>query len=306
MIYVKYSTSKFATIHEVCRETFEEQTRNKFPWEQGTPVRKQYAICPACDNPVRLVGIYRKMDKRPHRVHTEKDIEGLQRHVLQKYMYCMLSKRSKYIDDAERFTEPNESQIELCHILQNNFHKVVYIAEKILHIRGSNNFWSSTLEQFIASKGYLYPWITLENLPWMLIYFGLSQKNIFNQDIVLESKIHQVITDKCNNASFDKVIIHANKSYGKLSKSENAKGFLKPICLRFSGHKKQMIEDVLNETMTLYVDSGSVEIYKQSIEVDQHYFRNILLKPDWKESERCKKLLNSAKEIMEKYNINNQ
>lgn len=44
---------------EIVRTEFERDTRKLEPWYQVTgDKQREYAVCPACDNPVRLVGLY--------------------------------------------------------------------------------------------------------------------------------------------------------------------------------------------------------------------------------------------------------
>ena len=144
-----------APTYEVTRANFEKQTGNAKPWEQGFPEKRQYSICPVCNNPVRLVGIYKATIPKPYGAHAGETVEGLPIHNLQKYEYCTLSRKGKRVNDTERFDKPDASQKELCHILCNNFHKVVYVIEKVLGIQGSTAFWRTRLEQFMASKGYM-------------------------------------------------------------------------------------------------------------------------------------------------------
>jgi hypothetical protein len=57
--------------HPINRETVEYLLAGQFPWFQRNPERRvdqYFAVCPWCNNPVQLKGLYRKQDNSPHRV----------------------------------------------------------------------------------------------------------------------------------------------------------------------------------------------------------------------------------------------
>lgn len=50
-------------VHKIGREQFEEDTGKKAPWyqEEGNETI-QFAVCPACNNPIRIIALYKRHD----------------------------------------------------------------------------------------------------------------------------------------------------------------------------------------------------------------------------------------------------
>ena len=67
-------------IHRISKEQFENDTNKQWPWyqEKGTET-VQYAVCPACDNPIRLVALYKRYENSPspHGRHSPESIQGI-------------------------------------------------------------------------------------------------------------------------------------------------------------------------------------------------------------------------------------
>lgn len=63
------------------KEGFEAETFRRDPWYQPGSAGKlaQFAVCPACDNPVQLVGLYELPPnvKNPFGKHATKSIRGI-------------------------------------------------------------------------------------------------------------------------------------------------------------------------------------------------------------------------------------
>ena len=295
MRYVKFDLGRTAKTFEVNKESFEKITNNKEPWEQlqiKGEKKKQYAICPCCDNPVRLIGLYRVIKKRPYGAHAGKDIKGLPIHNQFRYEYCSLSKKGKKINDEEQYIEADKIQKELYYILRDNFHKIVYFIENKLGFEGSNSFWEKRLNLFMGTGGYLYPWISLENLPWMFCYFGIGGTAIYNQNIKCDTSIYNCILENCKKAQLLPV---KNTKYFRL---QNNGEFLEPIKFRFSLHQAKLTDEgELLEELTMYIGFGSKEIYKEIIIIDQSHFRK-LLDYDWHDNARWMEIRAMSAEIM--------
>jgi len=264
--------------------------------------KKEYAICPACNNPVRLFGLYKKMDKQPYGAHTGKTIEGseplLPKHNVENYEYCPLSRKGKRVGDKDaRHSNPTDIQLAVYDILKNNFHKVVYVIERALKFKGSNAFWEKALKSFIESKAYLYPWITIANCPWMLCFFGVNNLALYKQGILINSSLYDCIEENCKNARFITI-----NDEPELATLENNGSFLDTVSFRFSSHNSHLEDDQnLIETIQWCINFGSKdpkEIFNRKITVNQKSFKAILGHKWQGIDARWRHLCNMAEKLM--------
>jgi hypothetical protein len=49
--------------HPLDKTTFEEQSRINSPYYLNDDT--QYAVCPRCDNPIRIIGLYKRLENTP-------------------------------------------------------------------------------------------------------------------------------------------------------------------------------------------------------------------------------------------------
>ena len=78
---------------------FEEISFKKKPFYQsdhrGKPV--QYAICPACDNPIQIISLYKRRpdSPKPYGKHVPKSIPGVAEYFQEAYDVCPLADHKK-------------------------------------------------------------------------------------------------------------------------------------------------------------------------------------------------------------------
>lgn len=75
------------------REVFEQKTGKKPPYYPDTTNPEngpQYAVCPACDNPVQLIGLYRinKQTPYPYAKHHTQSLAGIAQYIQENYEHC--------------------------------------------------------------------------------------------------------------------------------------------------------------------------------------------------------------------------
>ena len=82
---VKYRLGK-TRVYEVSLKNFKELTQEKYPYMQiDSSGKVAYAICPLCENPAKLLGVYAKLEKQePHARHIKKNITGIADKVVSK------------------------------------------------------------------------------------------------------------------------------------------------------------------------------------------------------------------------------
>jgi|GEM_PF-3430105 len=294
---VVFELSIFAQEYGVSEKQFELGTGRKYPWEQGVPRTKRYALCPVCNNPVRLVGLYKSVKPKPYGAHVARNVPGLPAHNDHRYANCPRYVGITPINENARYDEPEPHQLELCQVLRDNIHKIIYVAESTLDIRGTVNFWRKCIEKFVGSKGYLYPRISIDNLPWLFLYFGANQADLYRQNVKLNSDMHRAIVSNCSNAKFE--ISSESAQYGALVRGD---GYLDNISLRFTGYEVVSRENTAYEKMTIYVDFRDREIYKAQLDVVPSLLRR-MLRSRWDDNKRNKALQDVATEVMAKLGL---
>ena len=300
MRYVKFSVERTAPQYEVSKKNFEEQTKKLSPWQlkdEYTNEERYYAICPKCDNPVRLIGLYKATNRQPFASHTGKTIKGglpiLPPHNQKRYEYCPLSKKSKRIDPDEHLYAPEKIHIELYNIMRENFDKLVYFIENMLEIECSTNFWREALTMYVNSKGWLFRWISLENMPWAFCYMAMCQKKLYGQKIKIGGYLHKAIEGKCEQDAF-------SKNTGKYVRITNqGSTYLPSITLRFIGYDYSIDSDgYLVEIMRVCLDYANEEILSKQMTLDQQQFRNLLRYEMRYNIEKWKRLREVGHEMM--------
>lgn len=297
MKYFKVKAKHSAPRYRITSNNFVKYTLNKYPFEQvnSSGSLSQYAICPSCSNTIQLIGLTHATKVTPHGKHTGKSIKGFTPWNQQKYIFCPFAKHSEYIPPNDEMLLPNITKdvIELYELLKNNFDRAVFLLEKSMNIKCSNNFWRKSLLQYITNKTYLYPWLTEANLPYVFALRGMTQQSCFGQQFVKDSSVFYALS-KYQGIKF---VASYKNNYEVLRNNESK--FIKPV-FRLTNHKQTASTgDILKETMDLYIDDNSngITIYKKRIEFDETFFQNLIHSKS-ANVYRNKELLNLASEIM--------
>jgi hypothetical protein len=271
---------------EITSDNFEKDTRKKKPYYINEDV--QYAICPRCDNPIQIIGLYKKLavTEKPYGRHVPKDIPKLARYDQEAYDYCPLANPQKPRPDARRKKLSDISRAIL-RLLRDEFDRVVYILSQDTGIDFSDNLLREMLRTFIAAKGFLYPWATNGNLPWMFGYMAHS-KPLFGQRLVETCTLRKNILAFAPNAVFSE--------RGYLT---NNGGYLDPIQFCFMHHKFE--NNGHDETLKFLVSQsrseGDVTLHEEILHIDQRRFLNLLAVP----AEKAKRNLRHLKLAREEF-----
>lgn len=84
---------KSTKIKKISKETFEKDTGKLKPYYQEGK-DSQYAVCPVCDNPISIIGLYNpKAKTKPYGKHYPRDVENLAVYDSHKYETCPYASR---------------------------------------------------------------------------------------------------------------------------------------------------------------------------------------------------------------------
>jgi hypothetical protein len=283
--------------YEITRENFERETGNQPPYEliDESMQKRYYAVCPLCENPIQLIGLYKaiRSSEKPYGKHCGKDIdERLPSHNSYTYHYCPYASHQKAYDNWSAEDIPLTPHTrELYDIFRDYFDCAAYIISETIGVKLSRAVCRNMLKAFSVNKVHLYHGLTINNLPLMAAYFGLSQQSLFGQSVKIGSDLYNGLTEKCPDVDFSE----QSNGYARLK----TKRFIN-INIRFSLHKQVVSNENLEETITFFVDVDDTKaVFQKVIEIDQSFFLKMIYNADNRQNQfRDFEKLDIAKEIL--------
>lgn len=237
---------------------------------------KHLALCPRCNNPVAILGIYKKINVAPHA--KEVNIPNVAQYDEYKFQNCPYhNKRADYIKEYVDETEELQRQ-DLYKIAKEHYDKAIYLLQKETGIYITLAMAETLAENYVIMRAYNYIDATVYNIPWYLIYsfhgFPLYHmiirknstlyKHLLQQGFVLKnSKIKEHIYVADNKGC---LLTATNYRY-VVDKNDNLNEWLDFSILR--------PDDKVTDTL-LYVAMD-----RFSIKVDSYYFGNLINYSDW-------------------------
>lgn len=289
-----------APIYEISKNNFERVTEQKSPYyvynEKNELV--QFAVCPICDNPIEIIGLYKRLKntEHPYGKHFPKSLSGLAEYNQQAYDFCPYADKRKSVNINSRKTKLTDFEKNIYYLIREQFDRVIYILSKQLDIKITNNAARNMLTTYVSGKGWLYPWSTLNNLPWVIGHLSWSKK-LYGQPILKNSPLYSAISEKCPAASF----VPCDKYGGEYDILLSKEGMFLDLNYCIIEHNRAVVNDELLETMEFVVSEGGVgkvkNIFTKTLTVNQDYFLNLVNLSKNRE-QRNYKLLEIAKEVM--------
>lgn len=240
---------------------------------------KHLALCPRCNNPVAILGVYKKINVAPHARHAKGvNIPNVVQYDEYKFQKCPYhNKRANYIKEYVDETEEPQRQ-ELYKIAKEHYDKVIYLLQKETGIYITLAMAETLAENYVVKRAYNYIDATLYNIPWYLIYsfsgFPLYHmiirkntaiyKHLLQCGFILkDSKIKGHVYVKNNNGS---LLTATNYRY-VVDKNDNLNEWLDFSIIR----PDELVTDTL-----LYIP-----VDRFSINVDSYYFSNLIHYQNW-------------------------
>lgn len=257
--------------YPIDKAVFEEQTRMKKPYYLSEDV--QYAVCPRCDNPAQIIGLYKRLENtpRPFGRHMRRSIPKLAEYSQERYDYCPLANPQKP-DPDKKLSSRDGLPNTLLALLLEQFDRVVYPLSKDTGIIFSDNLLKKMLQTFMDVDGCLYPWASTINLPWIFGYRAQLQ-SLYSQKIHKDGKLRRALEGVPNVAFDDKD--HLIKD----------SGYLRPIMFCFINHSFKNLDNDLEESLRFSVWQENPDkpkphdhdiIFEEKIIVDHSYFMNLV------------------------------
>lgn len=282
---------------ELNKDDYEQRTARRSPWykvsDTGSP--RYFAVCPACNNPIQLIGIYRLPANvtAPYAKHYGTALPGVGLFDREAYECCPYADKTKNTDTGKNKRSPGALSHQILRLLIEHFDKVIWLLSKSTGIRIDEKLALSMLRQYSREEGWLYSRATLMNIPWVFAYMADWQD-------ILYKKIE------------DKEIVQALivSEPGRLTVNDNDFLVKAPACTEYltlgayyTCHNTSVADHELSETMDMVVTFKSGygparEIYRHKIVFDFNYFNNIVNFSNWKSTAAGQRLLEHAAEIL--------
>lgn len=274
-------------VYPVSPSVFEAAALKRPPYYQNKGTPMFYAVCPRCDNPVEIVGLYKRA--KPYARHHTHDIPGLAQYSQEAYDFCPYANPQKP-DSSARKKVKSGLPLQILKLLRDQFDRVIYLLSKDTGIVFSERLAEQMLDRYLAGEGYLYPWATMGNLPW--IFGHLSHRwNLWGRVVRKDSPLYAALA------------AHKDLQFNDQGQLRTKPGKFVDINFLFMQHRlvtkntekdREYAGGNLEETLEFVVTEGNGNrpktLFKTVLHIDQAYFQNLVDLPDDK-AQRNQKLL---------------
>ena len=254
---------------------------------------KHLALCPRCNNPVAILGIYKKIDVAPHARHAKGiNIPNVAQYDEYKFQHCPYhKKRANYIKEYVPETEEPQRQ-ELYKIAKEHYDKAIYLLQEETGIYITLTMAEALAENYVIMRAYNYIDATIYNIPWYLIY-SFTGFPLYHMIIRKNTTLYRHLTQLG-------LILKDSKIKGHVY-VENSEGYL----LTAMNYRYVVDEnDNLNEWLDFSIirpDATVTEtllyvpVDRFSVSVDSYHFGNLINYQNWRSRQN---VLDIAKRYM--------
>lgn len=263
------------------KKKYEERVGNNAAYTQVVGGdRKHLALCPRCNNPVVILGIYKKIEVAPHARHTKGiDIPGVVCYNEYKFEHCPYHrKKANYVKEYVPETEEPQRQ-ELYKIAKKHFDKAVYLLEKKTGIHITPAMAEALSENYAAVRGYNYIDATVYNIPWYFVYC-YDGFPLYHMIIKKNSTLHKHLIQ----LGF---VLRDSKMKGCMFVGNNEGYLLRATDYRYVVNENEEINEWLDFSI-LKPDPDVTEtvlyipVDRFHVSVDSYYFGNLINYEKWK------------------------
>ena len=292
------------------KKAFEQLTGRERPYvvKDKAGNQKAFGLCPACENPVQLIGLYKRIRNdamQPYAKHYNRDAE-IAKHNEYTYKFCPYASHIYTSQTYETKTEVSELEYNIYCILRENFDAAVYLMQQISGLYLSKAEVQDLLRDYIVNDGHLYYGATIYNLPWMLLYiYTMPAKPCFGRIIKKGSFLYN---------AFQQVPDIGYEDCDYLPQYVRVKGkdgvFLDRN-FAFVKHKRTVVNDEVSESMELTIskkvwtdakfDIQFAKLKNNQLQINETRFPHLLASAKmlaYRKTERSQMLLGMAKEQM--------
>lgn len=119
----------------ISQESYMGCTGGVAPWRRdGDTGPSYYAVCPLCDNPIQIVGLFRRQEesrsRRPYGRHHRGDVPGLCRYDEDAYLHCPYADPNHRTDTRARRHSKDPTGRALYGLMRGEFDRVTLAWER--------------------------------------------------------------------------------------------------------------------------------------------------------------------------------
>ena len=179
----------------ISQESYMGCTGGVAPWRRdGDTGPSYYAVCPLCDNPIQIVGLFRRQEesraRRPYGRHHRGDVPGLCRYDEDAYLHCPYADPNHRTDTRARRHSKDPTGRALYGLMRGEFDRVTLAWERFSGIHLGPGAARDMLRRWRDDQGWRYYDATYGNLPQML-FFAAGGQNLVKRYIVPGSPLHE-------------------------------------------------------------------------------------------------------------------
>ena len=287
-------------IYRISTETYEKAVANNpnYIHTGRDNVKRYFAVCPACDNPIQLIGLYKKLENtdRPYGRHYNRDTK-IAKHNEQAYRFCPYASHSYGVTKKSIKDEMTEYEENIYNGVRENFDLAVYIMKQDAGILFSKRVLGEILRGYLSAEAYMYYWATPYNIPWMLLYF-MGEIPCYGLRVKKECELWDYLSSRTDV----KFIQSGVDGYDQVINN----GKFLNLYLTFLFHKRQVIDDEVKETLSLVLTSrkkngDSQRVHEIILDINEYRFPNLVCSAKYKDQT----LLDLAKEVLPDLSISN-
>ncbi len=247
-------------VYSISEKLFSEVTGDEKPYcaKRGAQ-DSYYAVCPECDNPIQIVGLYKstiESGKKPYGRHYKGTIPHLAEYCEEDYELCDYANPEWKRPYGKRSPDSKIAKRTLA-LLKEQYDRVVYVLSKEIEIKISNSLARELLRQYLISQGWRYNMATLNNLPWVLLEAN-GAHSLFGRYIQKDGELHKKLKESCATVDFQ---ISDDGKYVKII--NNSKKEYVNIYFHMYNHTKKVIEDHLQENSHIGYTKALLQISYQ-------------------------------------------
>lgn len=300
MLKIKYHKG-FSKIYPVNKENFIKVTKEEYPYSQNG---NNYAICPICENPVILLGLYKPISQKasdgtktikPHGRHnTVGDVQGLANYIKADYLACPNHKKTDDYIFERHAGDANERDLSIYKTLRENFDIAVSLIRKAVPFYINNNMIESMLRDYLSKEAYMYTEATEYNIPWVLIH-AMDHIGLYHRLVRTDSGLCTYLSN------YPGIKLDTSKSSGQYAEITNdGRAFIDldwvVTGIRCHTDKNDIFHNYIKTVIGKPDGRGTyTTLYEEEIEVDPYSFSRLAHS---EKAIRDQKLLEMAQKIM--------
>ena len=273
------------------RKTYKDKTQERKPYVQRFPTQKNgYALCPYCDNPIVIIGLYRQVEGKPadymYGKHYNGSVPGIGDHNEVTYLNCKYAVKAYNVCPKEQIKDQiTDYERRIYRFMHDYYDKVIYVLQESIGYKIPTKMAEVMIQDYVYSQGYMYPPHTIDNSPWMLMCLSGYSIEPFRQRIKKDSPLFNILS-KIKTVNFENIYISALASEYQKREADKYQLLVTSkyteISILFRDYKRIKRDNEMIEIITMTVSyrfndqdmwelAGAVDI-----EIDDSYLQNIL------------------------------